>query len=457
MAKQADPNGVRTVGLLTKPDIVQAGEELRVMDVALNRVTTLLHGWFVVRNRSTEEAKRGDVTAEHRRRTERNFFKTTPWNKLDKSRVGIESLEQYLRNMLYEHMRSEYPKLQREIEQKIESLRTDIEKLGPERETVEQQRIFLIEIATKFHSTARSTAMGDYRHLGLDDDSDHDQHMYLRTTVRNLNDQFAKKVKAEGHVHDLESTDTVKIFKWISEVHLKSRGTELDGLFPPYLISTLIRRQTKKWEGISREHIQTVNRKVTNHITQLLKMLCPDSGVCSNLRAYLKRSLDQSFKRASDELQSILESERSEDPMTFDDAFLEGVAKLRKKREIDRFSKALPTGPPPASATTKEVLANLEASIAPHEEETVAEIFSYLKSYYRVARTRFIDCVCLQVIERHFLGTRGSVQAFSPALVGRMKEDELQMIAGQDALTVEKRRELTEKLRRLEKARDLLF
>ena len=457
MAKQADPNGVRTVGLLTKPDIVQAGEELRVMDVALNRVTTLLHGWFVVRNRSTEEAKRGDVTAEQRRRIERNFFKTAPWDKLDKSRVGIESLEQYLRNMLYEHMRSEYPKLLCEIEEKIKSLRADIEKLGPERESVEQQRIFLIEIAMKFHSIARSTAMGDYRHFLGPDDGD-DQNMRLRTTVRNLNDQFAKKVKADGHLHDLESADTAHVFNWISEVHRKSRGTELDGLFPPYIISTLIRMQTKKWESISREHIQTVNRKVTNHITRLLQVLCPDSGVCSNLGVYLKRSLDQSFERACDELKNILESERSEDPMTFDDTFLEGVAKQRKKREMDRLGKALPIGSTaPPTTTAALVLANLEASIPLHDEQTVAEIFSNLKSYYRVARTRFIDCVCLHVIERHFLGAHGSAQAFSPALVGRMKEDELQMIAGQDASTVEKRRELVEKLRRLEKARDLLF
>ena len=458
MAKQADPKGLRTVGLLTKPDIVPVGEESRVMDVALNRVTPLVHGWFVVRNRSTKEVSRGNVTAELRRLTEKAFFGTEPWNKLDKTRVGIESLERYLRTMLYSHMRNEYPNLLKEIDSMVRSVRTELEKLGPARETAEQQRIFLIEIATKFHDIARDAVMGYYRDVkfdGVDDERN------LRTTVRLLNEKFAKTVKMEGHTYDLQSKDKAAIFDWISQIHKLSRGAELEGLFNPQLIPSLFREQTREWERISKAHILTVNLKVTEYVLRLLKMQCPDSELCSKLGFYLKRHLDQSFERASDELQSILESERTEVLMTHDDAFVESVNKQRKQRMVDVFGKALPPSssvviPGRASidptTTRGEALANLESGFVSHEEQTVTEIFDYLKSYYGVARTRFIDCVCLQVIERHFVGSRGSVQTFSPTLVGRMKEDELQRIAGQDPSMVERRQALSEKLKRLENA-----
>ena len=55
LARDADPSGVRTVGVLTKPDAIQVGDEGRVMDVAMNKVAKLYHGWFMVRNRSTDD------------------------------------------------------------------------------------------------------------------------------------------------------------------------------------------------------------------------------------------------------------------------------------------------------------------------------------------------------------------------------------------------------------------
>ena len=52
LAAEADPDGERTVGVLTKPDLMDPGTESSVQDILRGKVVKLeRHGYFVVRNR----------------------------------------------------------------------------------------------------------------------------------------------------------------------------------------------------------------------------------------------------------------------------------------------------------------------------------------------------------------------------------------------------------------------
>ncbi|KAJ5291536.1 hypothetical protein N7478_000787 [Penicillium angulare] len=82
MARAADPAGKRTVGIVTKCDALQVGDEAGVLRIAKNEVESLTHGWFAVRNRSTQEIKEG-VSIEGRHQKEKEFFSTVqPWAEL---------------------------------------------------------------------------------------------------------------------------------------------------------------------------------------------------------------------------------------------------------------------------------------------------------------------------------------------------------------------------------------
>ena len=53
LAAEADPDGERTVGVLTKPDLMDPGTESSVQDILRGKVVKLeRHGYFVVRNLS---------------------------------------------------------------------------------------------------------------------------------------------------------------------------------------------------------------------------------------------------------------------------------------------------------------------------------------------------------------------------------------------------------------------
>ena len=57
MAEQCDPRGERTLGVLTKPDLVDEGAEVVIMDIIEGRSHSLNLGWCIVRNSGQQQLK----------------------------------------------------------------------------------------------------------------------------------------------------------------------------------------------------------------------------------------------------------------------------------------------------------------------------------------------------------------------------------------------------------------
>ncbi|KAK8143849.1 hypothetical protein G3M48_006650, partial [Beauveria asiatica] len=88
LARKHDPEGERTVGIITKPDLINEGAESRIALVAKNEDTIKLKlGFFLIKNPSPSELKEG-ITTDMRSRREQRFFAAPTWasQKLDMSR-----------------------------------------------------------------------------------------------------------------------------------------------------------------------------------------------------------------------------------------------------------------------------------------------------------------------------------------------------------------------------------
>lgn len=109
MAEYYDPDGQRTLGILTKPDLVDEGAEPRVLELLQGIRHKLKLGWAVLRNPGQKQIE--DPSFD-RDASERTFFQTTrPWNTVEKAKVGIESLRTKLQEILTGHVRREFPKV----------------------------------------------------------------------------------------------------------------------------------------------------------------------------------------------------------------------------------------------------------------------------------------------------------------------------------------------------------
>lgn len=457
LAKEADPKGTRTVGVLTKPDAIQPGDEGRVIDTAKNKITVLNHGWFVVRNRSTEEVQKGVSFAE-RRANESRFFMKDPWRTLDNDRVGIPALEKFLRKLLFDHIRKEYPSLVHEINSLMERCFRDIEELGPRRETSDEQRRMLIEIATSFQSSARDSLVGNY-----DMDCLEQKSLRVRMHIQNLNEKFSENVWRFGHTKSFSGkpctapesentpTDTEKeafsISDWIKDAYLQSRGAELPGMVNPGVVQLLFRMQTIKWEKLAANHIERVKACVEEFNIDLLRRKCPDDTLRQKIWIRLRPMFTAVYKRANEELSAILEDERGGILLTYNHYYSENLDSSREKRILSHSTVA-------ADCTDSKLMIVKKKNVS-NEEQAVNEIHDVLQAYYKVARKRFVDCVALQVIERHFLGPSGPIRSFSPSFVGSLSREELRAIAGEEQTIIEKRKNLTAKLERLQGAQDI--
>ena len=114
MAEELDVKGERTLGVLTKPDLVDKGAESSVVDIIEGRSHVLNLGWCIVRNPGQQALANGllDAAANDRHALEKAFFKSEePWSSVSKDRVGIEALRVRLVEILAEMIKREFPRV----------------------------------------------------------------------------------------------------------------------------------------------------------------------------------------------------------------------------------------------------------------------------------------------------------------------------------------------------------
>jgi hypothetical protein len=90
-------------------------------------------------------------------------------------------------------------------------------------------------------------------------------------------------------------------------------------------------------------------------------------------------------------------------------------------------------------------------------QHIVQDIHDILCSYYKVARKRFVDNLCMQAVD-HFLinGPTTPLTLFSPSFVSVLNADELERIAGEDNMTKRRRNQLRKEIESLEAGKKIL-
>lgn len=114
MAEELDVKGERTLGVLTKPDLVDNGAEPAVVDIIEGRSHALNLGWCIVRNPGQQALvdSLSKASTNNRHAAEKAFFKSEqPWSNVSKDRAGIEALRIRLVEILAEMIKREFPKV----------------------------------------------------------------------------------------------------------------------------------------------------------------------------------------------------------------------------------------------------------------------------------------------------------------------------------------------------------
>ncbi|KAJ6090432.1 P-loop containing nucleoside triphosphate hydrolase protein [Penicillium sp. IBT 16267x] len=455
MARAADPVGKRTVGIITKCDALQEGDEDGVLRIAKNQVEKLTHGWFVVRNRSTKEINEG-VTVDGRHQIERDFFvQAHPWKELQKDRVGIDALKGFLGHLLYDHIRSEFPAVIKDIESLLRETERDLELLGLPRQSAADQRRFLMRLIGEYQKQVYKALNWSY-----DEALDAQSPLKLRMLVRKVNDQFALLMSRKGHAKIFrtiqgkidsdfkrQEQETENIYDWIRRYYIDSRGPELPGVVNPVVIENMFRQQSSPWESLGNMYINTITEKVRDFNNHVLELIVPDDEVRANLRALLSPREQENKRQALDCLQQILNDERGGVLQTVNHYYADTLSSIRRERVLARLEGlGLVDGEP---FDRGKVMKGVHLS---NDDQAVYDIHDMLKAYYKVAIKRFTDNVVIQITERHILGAEGPVEFLSPDLIGDLSEVQLAELAGENFMTASRRNDLIAKAERVQEA-----
>lgn len=528
IADGVDPNGERTLGVLTKPDLVDKGGEEGVMDLVRGKRNPLRLGYCIVRNRGQQDVL-ANSSDRHQRETE--FFSTQPWASLDKDRVGIEALKSRLRELLVDITRREFPKVRQEIDKKLAASQKELSSLGPSRESNEQQHRYLLDLTMKFQKITDAALDAHYaRH----DEFNGRRFLKLATIMCWLNEKFSDTVATTGHTvkfddstkkqtpfaairippadflleadksedtgDGLADTDEEEnsgsssgsardrgmvpklsdypelsevveaerlcfrprnddVLSWIEKVYRSSRGFEL-GTFSPAVLPTLWKEQCKNWDGLALNYIDSVILVVHRFICELLVVVCADDRVRSNILSLIMDDLLEGYASAVRHVEFILSVERSGTLLTTNHYFSDNLEKSRLQRlrsAMEKHSFETKNDRREDLGRVVKLDAAVESIPMGNTQYTAQDIHDILKSYYKVARKRFVDTVCMQGADYYLVtGPKSPLRVFSPALISTLASDKLGLIAGEEMVSRRKRQALTQQIEALKRGKRLL-
>lgn len=424
------------------------------------------------------------MTIPQRHVKEEEFFKQAPWSKLPKDRVGIASVRSFLAQLLYDHIRGEFPQLVEEIRTMVNDCRQQMYHLGAARETNVQQRSFLTALATDYQTHNTEALTGNYKpkwspkdprklrmHIALENDRlaaemAQDGHTYaFRTVDEGIPPEPTKVMSKNGTQNDIAARyaddgheEFANIYSWIRDRYRKSRGAELPGTVNPSVLQNLFRQQSQKWQPIARAYIDMIDQLVHYYNECSFRDIYKDESIRRSLSERNKRAAGETRKAALNQLNSIIEDEMNGILQTTNHYFADNLRTNKQERvmlRLEKFFGQENVADGKVNASGIKLTDILKATNLSNEEAAIFDIHDILKAYYKVAVKRFVDNVVVQVVERHYLGAEGSLRFISPAYVGGLSDEELRSIAGESRATVLERDRLSTQLAQLEQALQL--
>ncbi|EFX06352.1 interferon-induced GTP-binding protein mx2 [Grosmannia clavigera kw1407] len=512
LAESYDKAGERTLGILTKPDLVtERSAKLSVCSLVEGKKKPLTLGYFVVRNRGgddededDEDDKKGGSSSNLYQREA--MFQEEPWRSLPDDRVGISALRERLQELLGQITHREFPKLRAETRQLLEEARTQLRELGPARQTEREQQQYLSSMAGRFQSFVRAALNADYSaHSAFED-----ERLRLITAVANITDEFSKEFRSKSRTYlfETEDTDTTTapldpasspagsdnsgeitpggsnrstpdefsdldgivtedtpvlppmegIKLWIESVYRQSRGIEL-GTFGLAVLTSVFREQSAKWGPMTEQFLSRIIRVVHGFIFSALEVVCVDEKVREDLMAAIMTDLCARYRDAMGQAKLLVDVERQLKPYTLNHYFNSNHQKSQGLRMAETLRPIAHYGFNDNGRTLHVDFDKIATTVSnkSNEEHAVENIHDILRAYYGVATKRFADNVFQQAVDYKLLsGPSSPLNIFSEQWVLQLSEDELAAVVGESRMTRDRRGKLKKKIEDLEAAVNIL-
>ncbi|XP_064799945.1 interferon-induced GTP-binding protein Mx-like isoform X1 [Oncorhynchus masou masou] len=163
MAQQVDPDGTRTLAILTKPDLIDPGAEKNVLEIVHNRVIFLSMGYVIVKCRGQKQIDE-NMSITRAIEDELEFFQNHQLFRslVREEKATIKCLANKLTNALVKQIKTYLPQMSEKIKEQLVEVKNLLNKLegGPPVEP-EEKRKYLIQVITDFNEQITQLSKGD--------------------------------------------------------------------------------------------------------------------------------------------------------------------------------------------------------------------------------------------------------------------------------------------------------
>jgi GTPase SAR1 family protein len=419
LARAADKQGIRTLGVITKPDTLNAGSESEAMWVSLakNQDVEFRLGWHVLKNMDSEM---GEWSLTDRAVKEEEFFSQGKWQELPPSLLGIDTLRDRLSKLLLRQIAGELPSLIGEIDIKSKACRSRLDRLGEPRATLAEQRVYLLHISQSFQSLVKAAVDGTYNDPFFEDaKSEPGYQKRIRAFIQNLNINFAERIEKRGHRHEIaDSKNTSDVSRsvtpiardefidYIGQVMQRTRGRELPGTFNPMIVADLFLEQSTPWEAIARSHIDNVWNAAKGFLSLAVIYVADAATSKALFQKIFEPALTKLKKTLNEKTTELLVPHQKSHPITYNRYFSETLQKVRNERNKKEYTKIL---------TGFFGVSSIEESIYTNQRKDLRQLLTLLLERTEPDMTRFACSEALDCMQAYYKVTYPScLQSHNP-------------------------------------------
>ncbi|KAJ9300205.1 hypothetical protein DTO271G3_2322 [Paecilomyces variotii] len=382
LARHVDPMGRRTIGVLTKLDLMDHGTN--AMDILSGRVYPLKLGFIGVVNRSQQDIQSGKSLSEALK-AEAEFFRHHPAYRNMANRCGTHFLAKTLNTTLMGHIRERLPDIKARLNTLMGQTQQELASYGNKQFSGKEHRGSLIlQLMTRFASSFISSIDGTSSEISTKELCGGARIYYIFNSV------FGNSLETIDPTQNLSVSD-------IRTAIRNSTGPRPSLFVPELAFDLLVKPQIKLLEVPSQRCVELVyeelikichtcgsqelsrfprlQAKLIEVVSDLLReRLGPCSSYVESLiaiqRAYINTN-HPNFLGAAAAMSSVIQNKQEQEKK----ALLADEKRRREKRRLKELAAANGTGEEDEQADTKAIPIRGQSkgrSISPHVENGIA-------------------------------------------------------------------------------------
>ncbi|RIB03253.1 Dynamin central region-domain-containing protein, partial [Gigaspora rosea] len=256
LAREVDPEGSRTIGVLTKIDLMDQGTD--VVDILAGRIIPLRLGYVPVVNRGQKDIDSRKAIAAALE-AEKNFFENHQSYKSKAQYCGTPFLARKLNMILMHHIRNTLPEIKAKIQAVLAKYQIELQQLGdPLDEGLNSNANIVLNIITEFCNEFRTIIEGKSDELSSFELSGGARISFV------FHEVFASGVKSIDPFDQIKDAD-------IRTIIYNASGSAPSLFIASTAFEVIIKQQIKRLEEPSLKCVTLVYEELVRILTQLLQ------------------------------------------------------------------------------------------------------------------------------------------------------------------------------------------